>query len=162
MSWIWAQLHRAFQRQEIKLEVVRQNTTSLYMCANKCACPGWFRDAGDGFNLLHKVASWGQPLYSICLLSSGASHRTGRRTPPFSFPKDGKWVWLMLSLANSLLPSITPWQPGPVLQPLPWRDRDQAFWGGRAQGQGIYTPQGSLLPSLLFCTATTPPNACCP
>lgn len=57
--------------------------------------------------------------------------------------------------------SIECWQPGSVLQPLPWGDTDQALWR-RAWGQGIYTPQGSLLSLLLFCTATTPLSACRP
>ena len=50
--------------------------------------------------------------------------------------------------------SIMPWQPGSVLQPLPGGDMDQALWRGKAWGQGIYAPQGSLLSPLLFCTAT--------
>lgn len=31
---------------------------------------------------------------------------------------------------------------------------DQALWRGKAWGQGIYAPRGSLLSPLLFCTAT--------
>lgn len=60
------------------------------------------------------------------------------------------------------LPSITPWQPGSVPQPLPGEDIDQALWRGRAWGQGIYAPRGSLLSPLLFCPATPPLSACCP
>lgn len=155
--------------QIITLEVTKQ---SLSLCVHICVRPAWLSYAGDGFSVLHTFTSrrkiQKERKKKICLhpkslISPRTGARSGLRTllPPTPSLKMATWQAPEFSLAEPLLPSIAPWQPGSVFQPLPWRDIDQALWRGRAWSQGIYAPQGSLLSSLLLCTATAPLRAHC-
>lgn len=97
------------------------------------------------------------------LISPEAGPRAGLRQFSSLFPKTANVTGSRIEFGKfPPVPSIMFWQPGSVLQPLPQGDIDQALWRGRAWGQGIYAPQGSLLSPLLFCTATAPITACCP